>query len=147
VPSRNGHWYNISSASSSFGSALSSARQSLYRDMTGYLATIDSAAENAFVSHVFPSTLAWIGGQELRQDGNWTWASGPEQGQPMRYTAWGQGVNFANRQPECAYVNSSTWGAQGCNSALPYVIEYCVVVDNTCARTLCRAYVWCTCLH
>ncbi len=104
--------------------------------MTGYLATVTSAAENAFVAQLLSNTMAWIGGQELRQDGNWTWASGPEQGQAMRYTAWSQGVNFTNSQPECAFANSSAWGAQGCTNPLPYVIEYCVIVNSTCARMM-----------
>ncbi len=114
-----------------------SASQAPYSGTTGYLATVTSAMENAFVTQILSGKIAWIGGQELRQDGNWTWASGPEQGQAMRYTAWGQGVNFANNsQPDCAYVNSSAWGAQGCSNTLPYVIEYCVIVNSTCAGML-----------
>ena len=142
VPTRNGHWYNVSTSSSSFGTALTSVSQFMYNGMTGYLATITSAKENAFTSLVLSTAPAWIGGREFRHDGNWTWANGPEQGQAFVYTAWEQSVNFTNSQPDCAYANSSgSWGAQICTNNLPYVIEYCVIVNSTCARMFMHVFI------
>ncbi len=71
VPTRNGHWYNVSTSPSSFGSALTSASQSLYNDMTEFLATIASAEENAFTSRILSNAPVWIGGREFRHYGKW----------------------------------------------------------------------------
>ncbi len=134
MPTRNGHWYNVSSSPVTFASALSGANQLTYKNLTGYLATVTSVSENAFLAQYWPNSIVWMGGQESRADGNWTWMSGPQQGTPFVYTAWAPGLNFSNSKAECAYLNSSVWGAQICGNTLPYIVEYCAMANNSCIR-------------
>jgi hypothetical protein len=138
VPTRNGRWYNVTRPPVAFASALSGARQLSYKNVSGFLATVTSASENAFINDMLADTTAWIGGQELRIDGNWTWASGPEQGTPFGYSAWVPGLSFSNSKLECAYMNGSSWGAQVCSNLLPYIVEYCVMANNSCIRKSTR---------
>jgi hypothetical protein len=136
VPTRNGHWYSVSTYAARYQAASLVASLTFYYNLASYLVTITSASENAFVAQILSGTVALLGGLEYNQDGNWTWISGPEQWQPVSYTAWSPGVNFLNGNIECLSINGSTWGAQSCANELHFILEYCVVVNGTCARTL-----------
>jgi len=56
----------------------------------GYLATITSDAENAFLTALYP-TQAWIGGSDAETEGVWKWADGPEGGNLISYFKWRPG--------------------------------------------------------
>jgi len=54
----------------------------------GYLATITSQKEQAFINDLLPETAklnkyfynVWLGGQDTKTEGEWRWANGPELG-------------------------------------------------------------------
>jgi hypothetical protein len=92
--SGNGHYYDLVTEAGSWSSALQKAALSSYRGMSGYLATLTSAAENQFVFSVFSGALPshktiWLGATDQTEEGVWRWASGPETGQLLTYTNWG----------------------------------------------------------
>ena len=101
--SENGHYYDFIRKSTTWQSAFSEASELTYLDQTGYLTTITSADENAFLNTTFNSGLSsqftWIGGYEPGDDGIWKWVSGPE--------ANTQFSNYGSPTPPFNYVN---WG-------------------------------------
>ncbi len=93
----NGHFYELINASSmSWTSAKADAAARSYLGYGGYLATITSAGENAFIKQVLGAD-AWIGASDdfsqinaatgtttyanqTAAEGKWTWVTGPEKG-------------------------------------------------------------------
>lgn len=92
----NGHFYEYVSTAGSWTTAKSSAAARTYLGYTGYLATITSASENAYIRQVLNAD-AWIGSSDERTqintatgtstyanqsaaEGNWYWVTGPEAG-------------------------------------------------------------------
>lgn len=79
-----------------------------FAGQNGYLVTITTAEENAFIVDQFTvdvpplEGMAWIGALDPVNDGNWIWVAGPEAGQPFwEETGPGVGVttppfNYAN---------------------------------------------------
>ena len=70
-----------------FHDAQLDAAARCYGNMRGYLATISSADEQAFLVDMIPedlqssySWLAWLGGTDESSEGKWIWVDGPEQG-------------------------------------------------------------------
>lgn len=97
----NGHWYELVSTASifesvDFATAQSGAASRTHLGQTGYLATVTSAAENAFLRDTFNILIGFGGGGSAylgatRQAGGFTWVGGPETGQTVTYTNWAAG--------------------------------------------------------
>ncbi|MBS1615831.1 MAG: T9SS type A sorting domain-containing protein [Bacteroidetes bacterium] len=97
VANTNGHFYKFVSASgTSWTSAVSGAAAQSYLGYTGYLATITSSSENAFIVQTLGND-GWIGASDdyaqinsatgtttfsnqSNAEGNWYWITGPEAG-------------------------------------------------------------------
>ncbi len=61
--------------------AKAAAEASTELGQTGYLASITSAEENAFVSEkIFGATAVIIGGRDAGSEGTWQWIGGPDNG-------------------------------------------------------------------
>jgi hypothetical protein len=93
----NGHYYKFVSTTASWTAAKAAAAASgnTYYGLTGYLATVTSAGENAFIKQTL-SADGWIGAsdeyteinaaagtshtQQSNTEGNWYWVTGPEAG-------------------------------------------------------------------
>jgi hypothetical protein len=86
----NGHFYEFVpvAPAGGFGVRWDDARAAAlarrYQGRPGYLVTISSAGESAFLSAQFATNQtfagAWTGGYEPGNDGHWFWADGPEAG-------------------------------------------------------------------
>lgn len=102
----NGHFYRFVAAPGISQSAAAAAAASFTFDgLTGYLATITSASEQAAVYAVIGNRSAWVDGNDTAVEGVWRWSSGPEAGQ--QYASGGAGVsgsyvNWAGGQPDNA---------------------------------------------
>ena len=93
----NGHTYEIVIGNYDWTTARSLAEGSTIAGSTGYLATITSAEEQAFLDALFsPRTIStlpdgqggtidfsslWLGGSDADVEGVWRWVAGPESGQ------------------------------------------------------------------
>ena len=111
-----GHTYKLVVLPATWEEAAAAAKGTTLAGDPGYLARIDSAAENqaileAVTSHLSPAQLAnsipndgseaafvWLGGSDARNEGQWTWSNngdlfwqGDFNGSPVggRYTNWG----------------------------------------------------------
>ncbi|WP_116132367.1 lectin-like protein [Tropicimonas sp. IMCC34043] len=125
----NGHWYDFVPSWGSYSTALNAAAASEYDGMSGYLVTITSAEENAFVRGIAKfygsSPTVYIAASDSASEGNWSWQAGPEEGENLSYTNWSRrglaswpGANYALMDRSSGWFSGdSTYGAT-------YVIEY-----------------------
>lgn len=103
----NGHFYELL-AHSSFG--WDDAR-SLALSLGGYLATVTSIEEMAFLDGVNDlNVIAFLGGSDEAVEGTWRWMDGPEAGAAFTYTNWNPGEpnNLGNEDYLMAY-GYNTW--------------------------------------
>ena len=111
-----GHTYKLVESSASWNAAAAAAETMSLGGTTGYLARIDSSAENSAIltavsAHLSPAQLAntipsdgsetafvWLGGSDAASEGQWAWTNsgdlfwqGDFNGSPIaeRYTNWG----------------------------------------------------------
>ena len=73
----NGHAYEDIGHGANWNTARAAALASTFNGQQGYLVTITSAAENAFIASL-TKELAWTGGNDSATEGTWLWADGPE---------------------------------------------------------------------
>ena len=104
--------------------------------VSGYLASITSAAENAYLASLI-TTATWIDGTDSAVEGQWRWSGGPDSGQLFwsgtstgsaqngYYTNWnvGEPNNSAN-EDGMQLLPSGKWNDIGTASSLPYIIEW-----------------------
>ena len=113
--SDNGHYYQVYFSNNiTWPNAKTAAEAKTFNGLSGYLATIESAEENAFIFSKI-SQNAWIGASDsstytsnehAQTEGTWEWVSGPNNGK----TFYCQLAGFANSvaaHEDCA-VHSDT---------------------------------------
>ncbi len=111
----NGHYYELvfpadPSENYSWTQANAAASSMTYNGSQGYLATVTSAAENAFLASQFQSSLpatgsAWIGLADDSRIGDWTWVTG----EPFSYSNWAAGEpNNPGIEDWAGYTNGET---------------------------------------
>ena len=77
----NGHLYKLVSSAATWDAAKLGAANMTIGGLHGYLATITTAAEEAFLKAAFAGTSSiYIGATDAAQQGRWVWATGPEAG-------------------------------------------------------------------
>jgi Ni,Fe-hydrogenase III small subunit len=74
----NNHYYEFVPASGiTWAAAKAAAEQRTYNGLKGYLVTITSSAEQAFVQNKLQGA-GWLGASDLSNEGTWRWVTGPE---------------------------------------------------------------------
>lgn len=147
----NGHIYQVISGTCDFGNeptcidwqdASVAAAAASYQTFDGYLATMTSAEENAFVASRLSGGAAWIGASDVGEEGNWKWVTGPETntqfwsgdggGSPVssRYSNWNSGEPNDVGGEDCGQMyagdSAGQWNDLPC-TGFPlgsYIIEY-----------------------
>lgn len=137
-----GHYYEISTDVTGWNTAKTTAAAKTFLGLTGYLATITSAAEGFFLFDRLRSE-GWVSGSSAGTSGNsvWSWNAGPELGSVFwngdaagsapagKYTNWASGSpNGSAGQPYVYFGNpggnlSSLWVSSSDGGAR-YFIEY-----------------------
>jgi hypothetical protein len=133
------HYYEYVDDGLSWTSAKIAAESRTFEGMSGYLASVSSAAENEFISTKLGNN-AWLGGSDDYQqinaalgstvyanqseaEGHWYWVSGPDAGTRISdnngtptpvdgaYTAWASGEpnNAGGEHYLEIYVSSQNW--------------------------------------
>lgn len=134
----NDHWYDISAENrTSWTDTRAWALASSYLGLPGYMATVTSAAESAFIVSTFGNLDHWLGGSDAAVEGEWRWMDGPEAGQlfwlgdstgtAVGYASWGAG--WPNSED---YLTDSggSWGS-GPNDGRWYgLVEYSPMVPE-----------------
>lgn len=95
----NGHIYEFVNTVVSWEDAFSLAAASSLSGVEGYLGTMTSAAENAFVHQAALSRITvgyygsmWLGASDAETEGSWYWVAGPEAGTQFWQGAGPNGV-------------------------------------------------------
>lgn len=95
----NDHWYEVLSLTQlqnpSWQNARTAALARSHLGMAGYLATVTSAAENAFLTSL-SGAVGYLGGSDETTEGTWRWVDGPEAGQAFWINGVTQPGFFAN---------------------------------------------------
>ena len=76
----NGHFYRPISTGAFYNAAKSAAAATTFKGQTGYLVTITSADEDAFIYNNVPQSQIWFALSDVAQEGFWRIDAGPENG-------------------------------------------------------------------
>jgi hypothetical protein len=76
----NGHFYRPISAGTSYTGARAAALNTTFKGQTGYLVTITSPDEDAFIYNNVPQSQIWFALTDEAQEGFWRIDAGPEAG-------------------------------------------------------------------
>jgi hypothetical protein len=137
----NGHFYRPISTGTTYTGARAASLLTTFKGQTGYLVTITSASENAFIFSNVPQANIWFAATDEVKDGTWVIDAGPEKGTVMKtqngqlngniagvYNNWAQGEpNGVNGSENYAVTNwngQPTWNDLSNNWSNPYIIEY-----------------------
>ncbi len=124
--SYNGHFYYCSSSPASWPNA-----QTTCESLGGYLAVVNDAGENAYLSNLLTIQSAYIGLSDDVLEGSFQWVNGD----PITYSNWyaGQPNNYNNEQDYVEMLNDGTWNDQYNYAALEYIMEIpgCLNVTQT----------------
>ncbi|MGA2863269.1 MAG: FG-GAP-like repeat-containing protein [Verrucomicrobiota bacterium] len=112
----NGHAYTVTDSTMSWYNAETQART-----LGGHLATINDAAENAWVLANFGALgNLWLGLTDEAQKGLFLWASGD----PVAYTNWSGGAPINSDNRDYTYMkNDGTWANEHAYTTYRGVIE------------------------
>lgn len=135
----NGHFYRPISTGNTYTNAKAAAAATTFKGQTGYLVTITSADEDAFIYNNVPQSQIWFALSDAAQEGYWRIDAGPENGTLIKTSNGqftgniaGQYNNWAGGEPNNAggehYAvtkwNGSQWNDLPNSFSCPYVIEY-----------------------
>jgi hypothetical protein len=135
----NGHFYRPISTGTSYTGARAAALNTTFKGQQGYLVTITSADEDAFVFNNVPQTNIWFALTDEAVEGQWRIDAGPEAGTLIKtsngqtagniqgqYNNWAPGEpnNAGNEDYAVTKWNGSQWNDLPNNFSCPYVIEY-----------------------
>jgi hypothetical protein len=135
----NGHFYRPISTGASYTAARSAALATTFKGQQGYLVTIMSADEDAFIFNNVPQSQIWFALTDEVSEGIWRIDAGPEAGTIIKtqngqtagnvvgqYNNWAPGEpnNSGNEDYAVTKWNGSQWNDLPNNFSNPYVIEY-----------------------
>ena len=135
----NGHFYKPVTTGEFYKDARANSLATTFKGQTGYLVTITSASEDAFIQANVPATNIWFACTDEVIDGRWVIDAGPEKGTVIKtsnansgnvvgqYNNWAGGEpNGYNHGEDYAVTkwNGNQWNDLYNQWYNPYVIEY-----------------------
>jgi hypothetical protein len=135
----NGHFYRPISSGATYTNARSASLNTTFKGQTGYLVTITSADEDAFIYNNVPQSQIWFALTDEVTEGQWRIDAGPEKGTLIKtsngqtsgnivgqYNNWagGEPNNSGNEDYAVTKWNGTQWNDLPNAFNCPYVIEY-----------------------
>ena len=135
----NGHFYRPISQGTTYTNARTLASQQTFKGQQGYLVTITSADEDAFIFNNVPQSNIWFALTDEASEARWTIDAGPEAGTlikinngqlngniPGQYNNWAPGEpnNSGNEDYAVTKWNGSQWNDLPNHFSNPYVVEF-----------------------
>jgi Ca2+-binding RTX toxin-like protein len=116
----NGHWYRVVYSEMTWADAQATAAASRLSGRQGYLVTVTSAEEEAFLADTFGLWNFWLGASDAEEEGTWRWLGGPEAGEVFDvpgqesqpgYTHWASGEpnNYGDEDVAHIFVKDNLW--------------------------------------
>ncbi|MGB3309797.1 MAG: DUF4347 domain-containing protein [Nodosilinea sp.] len=134
----NGHFYEfVTDPGITWTSAKTAAEGRSFFGLQGYLVTVTSTAENAFVASKL-NGLGWLGASDATVEGDWRWMTGPEAGQQFwsglstggpvggNFNNWASGEpNNAGDEDYGHFLSGGDWNDYAnATTVNGYVVEY-----------------------
>jgi hypothetical protein len=135
----NGHFYRPISPGNTYTGARTAALNTTFKGQQGYLVTITSADEDAFIYNNVPQSQIWFALTDEVVEGQWRIDAGPEKGTLIKtsngqtagnisgqYNNWagGEPNNSGNEDYAVTKWNGTQWNDLPNHFSNPYVIEY-----------------------
>jgi hypothetical protein len=135
----NGHFYRPISTGATYTNARTLSSQQTFKGQQGYLVTITSADEDAFIFNNVPQSNIWFALTDEASEARWTIDAGPEVGTlikinngqlngniPGQYNNWAPGEpnNSGNEDYAVTKWNGSQWNDLPNHFSNPYVVEF-----------------------
>ncbi len=135
----NGHFYRPISTGATYTNARTLSSQQIFKGQQGYLVTITSADEDAFIYNNVPQNQIWFALTDEVTEGRWVIDAGPELGTVIKtsngqtagniqgqYNNWagGEPNNSGNEDYAVTKWNGTQWNDLPNNFVNPYVIEF-----------------------
>lgn len=131
-----GNFYRFVTTNVNLATAQANSAAAMLNGIGGYLANINSSAENSFVRGISRDVI-WIGGSDLANEGQWIYTQGPDAGelfwvgtaggtaQNGNYTNWGGGEpNDSGGEDGIEMRNDGLWNDMNVGVSHGYVIEW-----------------------
>ncbi len=141
MPEFNGRFYDVLTGATSYADAVSRAASITYNGMTGYLATINSMEEYAFIHWNMSTGSVWLSGTDLGSEGTWKYSSSSLSGSNVAYLPWALNEPNGRTSENCLYHWAAGLADISCsNNSIPnFVVEFeCVspriLVQGACIR-------------
>jgi hypothetical protein len=136
----NGHFYRPITTGATYTNARAASLLTTFKGQTGYLVTITSADEDAFIFANVPQSSIWFALTDEASEARWTIDAGPENGTlikinngqtngniPGQYNNWAPGEPNNSGNEDYAVTKwggGSQWNDLPNNFSCAYVIEY-----------------------
>ena len=136
----NGHFYRPISTGATYTNARTLASQQTFKGQQGYLVTITSASEDAFIFANVPQSSIWFALTDEASEARWTIDAGPEVGTlikinngqlngniPGQYNNWAPGEPNNSGNEDYAVTKwggGSQWNDLPNNFSCAYVVEF-----------------------
>jgi hypothetical protein len=136
----NGHFYRPITTGATYTNARAASLLTTFKGQTGYLVTITSADEDAFIFNNVPQGNIWFALTDEASEARWTIDAGPEKGTlikinngqtngnfPNQYNNWAPGEPNDSGNEDYAvtkWSGGNQWNDLPNHFANPYVIEY-----------------------
>jgi hypothetical protein len=135
----NGHFYRPIATGATYTNARTLSSQQTFKGQQGYLVTITSASEDAFIFANVPQSSIWFALTDEVSEARWTIDAGPEAGTlikinngqtngniPGQYNNWAPGEpnNSGNEDYAVTKWNGSQWNDLPNNFSCAYVVEF-----------------------
>jgi hypothetical protein len=135
----NGHFYRPISTGATYTNARAASLLTTFKGQKGYLVTITSADEDAFIFANVPQSSIWFALTDEASEARWTIDAGPEKGTlikinngqlngniPGQYNNWAPGEpnDSGNEDYAVTKWNGSQWNDLPNHFSCAYVIEY-----------------------
>jgi hypothetical protein len=136
----NGHFYRPITTGATYTNARAASLLTTFKGQKGYLVTITSADEDAFIFNNVPQGNIWFALTDEASEARWTIDAGPEKGTlikinngqlngnfPNQYNNWAPGEPNDSGNEDYAVTKwggGSQWNDLPNNFNNPYVIEY-----------------------
>ena len=118
------------------------AAQSACEQWGGYLATINSANENAFVKDLTNCSKTWLGLTDSVSEGAFIWVDGNPLAGPFIYSNWEEGEPNNKSGEDCVQIYSDgKWNDEGCGDSYCYVCEKNLQLASGCDGCACESCV------
>jgi hypothetical protein len=136
----NGHFYRPIATGATYTNARTLSSQQTFKGQQGYLVTITSASEDAFIFANVPQSSIWFALTDEVEEARWTIDAGPEKGTlikinngqlngniPGQYNNWAPGEPNNSGNEDYAVTKwggGSTWNDLPNHFSCAYVVEF-----------------------